>query len=420
VRWNLALLAGAGVSRVVVNVHHLPDAMAAAASAAAGALGLPLAVSREPVIAGTGGALREARAALHGADAILMVNGDVLFDVDLRAALAAHRASGAHATMLLLPMPEGGKYAAVETDASGAVRRIAGKFGPGGEGLTPWHFSGVHVLSGAILDAVPAAPFERDVNRHVYPPLMPSGAVRGLKVSGYWNDLGTPGRYVRANADVLSGTVPLGRFAGADPFRDAREIAGRVTLEEIGSIVGMIPSSVTRLKRGALDILREILEDPKAIEKVKAKASKNTQGLPKNYKDYLYLLSDREKTVLLGRVNNKSYKAIGEEIGSGSSTAISVLYTAIKKVEQAALDPLDSKKSIKPCIFYGQMYKKHHKYLSELTELDQQVLGLKYKQHMTVAQIMKILNKPKATANSCITNAERRFKKLLVKKGVIS
>jgi mannose-1-phosphate guanylyltransferase len=130
--------------------------------------------------------------------------------------------------MLLLPMPERGKYAAVETDASGAVRRIAGKFGPGGEGLTPWHFSGVHVLSGAILDAVPAAPFERDVNRHVYPPLMPSGAVRGLKVSGYWNDLGTPGRYVRANADVLSGTVPLGRFAGADPFRDAREIAGRV------------------------------------------------------------------------------------------------------------------------------------------------------------------------------------------------
>ena len=228
VRWNLALLAGAGVSRAVVNVHHLPDAKAAAAEEAARALGLPLAVSREPVIAGTGGALREARAHLGGADAILMVNGDVLFDVDLGAALAAHRASGALATMLLLPMPEGGKYAAVETDASGAVRRIAGSFGPGGEGLSRWHFSGVHVLSPAILDAVPAAPFECDVNRHVYPPLMASGAVRGLRVSGYWNDLGTPGRYVRANADVLSGTVPLGRFAGADPFGEVREIADRV------------------------------------------------------------------------------------------------------------------------------------------------------------------------------------------------
>ncbi len=228
VRYNLALLAGAGVTRAVVNVHHLPDAMAAAASGAASALGLDLAVSREPVIAGTGGALREARRHLAGADAILLVNGDVLFDVDLRAALAAHRASGALATMLLLPMPEGARYAAVEKDASGAVRRIAGAFGPGGEGLSPWHFSGVHVLSPALLDLVPAAPVELDVNRHVYPPLMAAGAVRGLVVSGYWNDLGTPGRYVKANADVLSGAVPLERFPGADPFRALRELADRV------------------------------------------------------------------------------------------------------------------------------------------------------------------------------------------------
>jgi len=228
VRWNLALLAGAGVTRAVVNVHHLPGEMAAAAEEAARALGLELAVSRERVIAGTGGALREARDRLAGAEAIVVLNGDVLFDVDLRAALAAHRASGALATMLLLPMPEGGKYAAVETDASGAVRRIAGSFGPGGAGLSPWHFPGVHVLSPAILDAVPRAPFECDVNRHVYPPLMASGAVRGLEASGYWNDLGTPARYLQANADVLSGAVPLGRFAGADPFRALREIADRV------------------------------------------------------------------------------------------------------------------------------------------------------------------------------------------------
>jgi mannose-1-phosphate guanylyltransferase len=50
VRFSLALLAGAGVRRAVVNVHHLPDAMAAAAAEAARA-GDRLAVSREPVIA---------------------------------------------------------------------------------------------------------------------------------------------------------------------------------------------------------------------------------------------------------------------------------------------------------------------------------------------------------------------------------
>ena len=241
VSWTLGLLAGAGASRAVVNVHHLPDAMAAAAEEGARAAGLPLSISREPVIAGTGGALREARRHLEGAAAIVLVNGDVLFDVDLGAALAAHRASGALATMVLLPMPEGAPYASVETDGSGAVRRIAGRFGPGplpspaprgegspgtsGEGLSPWHFSGVHVLSPAILDRVPAEPFECDVNRHVYPPLMAAGAVRGLVTTGYWNDLGTPARYLEASRDVLLGQVPLARFARADPLGGSVEIA---------------------------------------------------------------------------------------------------------------------------------------------------------------------------------------------------
>ncbi|HEX9241145.1 MAG TPA: sugar phosphate nucleotidyltransferase [Anaeromyxobacter sp.] len=241
ISWTLGLLAGAGVARAVVNVHHLPDAMAAAAEAGARTAGLPLAISREPVIAGTGGALREARRHLEGAGAIVVVNGDVLFDLDLGPALAAHRASGTLATMLLLPMPAGASYAAVEVDPSGAVRRIAGAFGPGplprpaprGEGspgtsgdrLSPWHFTGVHVLSPALLDRVPAAPFECDVNRHVYPPLLASGAVRGLVVDGYWNDLGTPARYLEASRDVLLGRVPLSRFERADPLGRSRAIA---------------------------------------------------------------------------------------------------------------------------------------------------------------------------------------------------
>ena len=65
VSWTLGLLAGAGVSRAVVNVHHLPDVMAAAAEAGARSAGLPLAISREPVIAGTSPA-RAARSARRG------------------------------------------------------------------------------------------------------------------------------------------------------------------------------------------------------------------------------------------------------------------------------------------------------------------------------------------------------------------
>ncbi len=218
VRYALALLAGAGVGRALVNVHHLPDAMDASARASAQALGLELAVAREPVITGTGGALRAAREALAGASAIVVMNGDILFDLDVGEALAAHRASGALATMVLMRMPDGARYAAVETDPSGAVRRIAGRFGPGGATLHPWHFTGVHVVSSALLEHIPDSPLELDVNRHVYPPLMASGLVRGHVVNGGWSDLGTPADYLAANRDVLAGRVKLGRFPGASPF----------------------------------------------------------------------------------------------------------------------------------------------------------------------------------------------------------
>jgi mannose-1-phosphate guanylyltransferase len=235
VRWSLALLRGAGVRRAVVNVHHLPDAMERAAREAGAALGVEVAISREPAIAGTGGALREARRWLDGAEAILLVNGDVLFDVDLAGALAAHRGSGALATMVLLPMPVGARYAAVEVDPAGAVRRIAGRFGPGGDALTPLHFSGVHVLSAALLPRLPAEPFELDV-RDLYAGLMAGGLVRGHLVQGYWNDLGAPDRYLDAHADLLAGRVPLARFDGEDPFAGCEDRGAGVRLARGASV----------------------------------------------------------------------------------------------------------------------------------------------------------------------------------------
>ncbi len=255
IRHALGLLAGAGIRRVVVNVHHQPEAMAAAARAAAEELGLALAISHEPVIAGTGGALREAAPLLAGAEAVVVLNGDVLFDADLHAALAAHRASGALATMALLPMPAGAGYASVELDARGRVRRIAGRFGPGGEGLTPWHFPGLSVISPALLPLIPAAPFECDIHRDVYPPLMGRGLVRGLVTCGAWSDLGTPASYLAANLEVAAGRFPLARFGLPAP----RRIAGSARIEpgaQVGEAVvigeGCLVPAGARLDRAVL------------------------------------------------------------------------------------------------------------------------------------------------------------------------
>ncbi len=219
-RYNLAVLKAAGVTAVGINTHHLPEAMRACAEAECARAGLPLTLSHEGVIQGTGGGIRGLRRFLED-DHFLVMNGDVLFAVDLQPVVRGHKESGAAATMVLLPMPEGERFAAVEVDASFRVRRIAGH-GPGGERLSPWHFTGVHVMSPAVFDFM-NPDGEEDINRGVYVRMMEQGlTVRGHRVQGYWSDVGTPQRYLQAQTELLFGQVPLSAFPGASPFAHAR------------------------------------------------------------------------------------------------------------------------------------------------------------------------------------------------------
>jgi len=255
VRYALGLLAGAGIRRAVVNVHHLPEAMAAAARTAAAELGLALAVSHEPVIAGTVGALRDARSLLGGAEAVVVLNGDVLFDVDLAAVLSAHRATGALATMTLLPMPAESGYASVEIDGGGRVRRIAGRYGPGGGELTAWHFPGLSVVAPELLALVPDQPFACDIHGDVYPPLLARGLVRGLVTHGAWSDLGTPASYLAANLEVAAGRIDLAKFGLPPPCRIAAsariDAAARVGEDAVVGEGCLVPSGA-RVERAVL------------------------------------------------------------------------------------------------------------------------------------------------------------------------
>jgi mannose-1-phosphate guanylyltransferase len=236
-RYNLALLQNAGVTDVIANVHHLAAEMEKGALAIGKDLGVEVAISREVGhILGTGGGVRKA-AGMLGRGTFFLLNGDMIFDVELSAALAAHRASGAMATMVLAPYPKGASYGAVEVDASGNVRRIAGRGAPPEPGLTKMHFTGVHVLETEVLSRLPPEG-ESDINRTAYVRLIHEGAkVLGFSQNGYWGDLGAPRSLLRANLDVLVGRVPLDRFRpGADPFAGTREISPGVHAHASASI----------------------------------------------------------------------------------------------------------------------------------------------------------------------------------------
>jgi NDP-sugar pyrophosphorylase family protein len=207
-----------GIRELVVNLHHLPDAIPAALRDGAG-LGVHIDYLREaPEILGTGGGIRNALPLL-GDGPFLVINGDALFAPDLGAIVAAHRRSGALATLVVRPAADAEALGAVGLDESGRVRRLVHRGAPQPSERT-FMFTGVHVLDPLIAEHLPAAGC---IVRQTYIPLLERGApLHGHVDGGWFCDLGTPARYVGANAELVLGRA---RLTGIEPCASGAWIA---------------------------------------------------------------------------------------------------------------------------------------------------------------------------------------------------
>ncbi len=201
----VANLDRAGVGPIVVNTHHLGGQVAAHLAARADAARFTL--SPEAEILGTGGALDGARAFLAQADDFLLHNGDVLTDADVAALLAAHRATGAVATLLLVDHPA---VNTVEVAADGRVLRLAGRPAPACDepaAVRRLTYSGVATFRRGILDDVPRGPSSLvDVLATLI--AREPGAVRAWMPAGItWDDVGTFARWLGAQPDADVGAT---------------------------------------------------------------------------------------------------------------------------------------------------------------------------------------------------------------------
>jgi len=205
---TLSWMAAGGLSRVVLNLHHLPDQVRAYAAAVAPE-GLELLFSHEEVILGSGGGIGKAAAAFFSSEPVLVVNGDVLFELDLEGFVTAHVARDAAATTLVIPAAREPALATVTLDDEDRMIEITR------EGAAPAHpgrrgiFSGVHVLAPALLRLLSRDRFASVVTEG-FRPLMDEGRVFGHYVDAPWWDLGTPDRYEAAVKEFLVGSLPLG------------------------------------------------------------------------------------------------------------------------------------------------------------------------------------------------------------------
>jgi mannose-1-phosphate guanylyltransferase len=195
---TLRKLKRAGVSEVMINLHHRPDTIRAAIPE--GDLGLKIKYSRETAILGTGGALRKVRSWV-GRDPLFVVNGDVIFDFDLKAMAACHRKTDALATLALKPNADPKKYKPVVTDRTGRILSIRGR--PASRRGTVSLFASIHIIEPVILDRLPQG--ESDTVGDLYIPLLREGAyLQGARQAGVWHDLGSPSGYLKAQMRLLA------------------------------------------------------------------------------------------------------------------------------------------------------------------------------------------------------------------------
>jgi NDP-sugar pyrophosphorylase family protein len=205
----LAQLAEVGVTDVVLNAHHLAERLEPALRPFVPS-GMRIEVIHEPTLLGTGGGVRNAllrQSERLGPPAddelILLMNGDVVFFPDLRAALEHHRRHRALATMVVRRDPRANELGAIDV-AEGRVERVLGR-PPSSALAEPMMFTGVHVLSGRALNALPE---EGCIVRKGYIPwLMAGESVAAHVEDAPFRDCGTLAEYLAAHLDGFSGRV---------------------------------------------------------------------------------------------------------------------------------------------------------------------------------------------------------------------
>jgi mannose-1-phosphate guanylyltransferase len=190
-------------------------------------LGIRLRFVEEPDPRGTAGALKFAEPMLD--ERFVMLNGDVLTDLDLSRQIAQHEASGAKATLALVPVADPTAYGLVHLEPDSSVRDFVEK--PSSDAIdTNLISAGAYVLEREILELVPP---DRNVSieREVWPQLIGEG-LYGFPSESYWLDIGTPDRYLQGTFDIIEGNVKtaVAERLGSDwlAVDDSAEVHGRV------------------------------------------------------------------------------------------------------------------------------------------------------------------------------------------------
>jgi mannose-1-phosphate guanylyltransferase len=242
IAYAIKLLARHGIEQIAINTHHLGDKIQEMVGDGS-SYGVQIQYSHEQDILGTGGALKKMESFLD--ETFVVVNSDIIIELDLNAVVEKHREHGAIATMVLRHDPRQDDLGLIEITDSGRIGKIL-SHGKCDEPLTPYMFTGVHVMEPRFLQYIPSG-VQTCVNRYAYTKAINNDErLWSFVTDAYWRDLGSPQTYLAGNFEALDKKMglsyadPLGGFALA-PTKNVTEVIRMGENVELGENVRLIP-----------------------------------------------------------------------------------------------------------------------------------------------------------------------------------
>jgi mannose-1-phosphate guanylyltransferase len=194
------LLERHGVEEIVANLHHFPDPIR-------DYFGDRVSYRFEPELLGTAGGVRNC-ADLLGDETFIVISGDALTDIDLRALVAGHRERGALATLAAKRVADTREYGVVLHDRSGRITGFQEK-PERQDALSDLGNCGIYCLEPEIFDLFPPQPFV-DWAQDVFPALLAADAPFYVhQVDEYWNDVGSLAELRQGTFDALAGDLQI-------------------------------------------------------------------------------------------------------------------------------------------------------------------------------------------------------------------
>lgn len=262
----LRLASSVGADRLVVNTHHLAEAMERALDEVH--LDTELSVSRETELMDTAGgiALARDRGLLGERGPVLIINGDGWLNLDLDPLFERMSRSQDLVSLALLPHLDPLRWSRVILDPAGRVHCIR-KPGQPEANEVPFLYPGVMLVAREALDALSVRPSA--IHECLWRPALADQRLGGVVVSGHWREIGTPADYLAAVMGRLEGGAPVvhpsaevhpsASVAGSYLGRGVR-IGERAVVKESVIAEGAVVPERTRVLRSVL--LGDVALDP--------------------------------------------------------------------------------------------------------------------------------------------------------------